>query len=297
MKGAKETMGLVIFVILAGTLQAQTPTRDPLEFVVIREISNDDHKYTHDLFHRESIQVDVDNALTVDVNSEIAKNFDGKALILCASAEGPIALTPTAQIVPPKEMRWEKDTGRISGEPLLINPKAIGLKAGDSIRIRLEVRIDSDGHCEASAQKAVTSLDSQSRQVGVLVSMTRLGLTRYEAETFAFVRSAQSSGWDARPGANAMFGYSFRDNHWLNKRLFWNAISPSAGVSVLFLDFDKNQTLEFGVGPSVSFLEGQVNLGWGWNLSTDFQKKQYFFLGISFTKIAGFIERKVGKNP
>ena len=56
-------------------------------------------------------------------------------------------------------------------------------------------------------------------------------------------------------------------------------MDPGAGVHLASLD-QGDDTVEFGIGPSLSFWNGLLNVGYGYNLSQS-QDREYFFVGLN----------------
>lgn len=222
-----------------------------------------------------AVDADIDHIIVVDVTKP-PNGMQGRKYH--ATITGPLKGTPpsTLEVVDLDETAPQRTQ-------LLLDPQARGLSAGDKLAIEAAIT-DLAGNADPSRPLKTT----------LYVRFKHYGLTHHEADALLFVRSAQSSRWDARPGATAMFGYDFRKDSFGSHT--WNFFSPRGGVHVALLDYSGSQKVEFGVGPTVSVLQGGITAGVGWNLSTNFTQKRYFFLGISFVNIANIIKGKLGDN-
>jgi hypothetical protein len=101
---------------------------------------------------------------------------------------------------------------------------------------------------------------------------------------FARASSGTQQAKEWAPNVAAMVNWHKRNRKPLNGEMKewdkrWNWLNPGAGVHLASLD-QGDDTVEFGVGANLSFWNGLLNLGYGFNLSQP-EDREYFFVGLN----------------
>lgn len=81
------------------------------------------------------------------------------------------------------------------------------------------------------------------------------------------------------PGATLVFKIVRR-----RETLFENWLHP--GINIAFLDFDDKQSIELGVGPTLTIYRDFFEIGYGINLSVR-KDRQYWYLGLNAIQLPG----------
>ncbi|MHC4299171.1 MAG: hypothetical protein ACYS7Y_18005, partial [Planctomycetota bacterium] len=88
----------------------------------------------------------------------------------------------------------------------------------------------------------------------------------------------QAKEWSPNVAAMVNWHYRIREPEGTGDEL-WNWLDPAAGVHLASLN-QGDDTVEFGIGPSLSFWNGLLNAGYGYNLSLP-EDREYFFVGLN----------------
>lgn len=67
---------------------------------------------------------------------------------------------------------------------------------------------------------------------------------------------------------------------------FWNNLDPGFGFHAALLSQDPDQNTEFGIGVNISFFNGLIRGGYGYNLSVS-DNEQYWFIGFGLINTLG----------
>jgi hypothetical protein len=119
------------------------------------------------------------------------------------------------------------------------------------------------------------------------VKFYRLEIEKLETHTsvlaaLIFARAStgtrEAKRWS--PNVAAMVNWHYRNREPLDRGdRIWNWLNPGAGVHLASLD-QGDDTVEFGIGASLSFWNGLLNAGYGYNLSQP-EDREYFFVGLN----------------
>lgn len=97
---------------------------------------------------------------------------------------------------------------------------------------------------------------------------------------FARASSGTEQAKEWAPNVAAMVNWHKRNREPLNKGdEIWNWLNPGAGIHLASLD-QGDDTVEFGIGVNLSFWNGLLNTGYGYNLSLP-ENREYFFVGLN----------------
>jgi hypothetical protein len=272
-----------LFALLAVGLSSQTPTRDPLDAVKLVETTSRGARIEHVLSKERRVFVEIGSALHIAIDSATAASVGLKKASVHVVATGPRSLKPPSTL-DTADMLWAANRGWLAGTEFSVDIPHHGIKDGDELELSVAICPDLDTPCATDSKQSLESF----RQVPIYVSVRNFGLIHKETEAFLFVRSAHAKNWDARPAFSSGVGVRLRPGKGADLQNFF---SPKLGGTVALLDFDKDGTLEFGVGPTVTLFDGALIYGVGWNLMTGYRQTRYTFFGVSFSGLKEFIER------
>ena len=181
---------------------------------------------------------DRQNSISVQILPAEAMKYATGSLVAKAEANGPLRINPPSTLESATFV-WRNKT--IMGTQFrLDSPASKGIVDGDLVEIVVRLCYYPATATTATEDDCPEPPSSDVREAKIHVQFLDLGITHNEADSFVFVRSAQTDRWDARPGVSTSFGWKFRPTHKL--RRLWNFVSPRAGVNVTLLDFDKDET-------------------------------------------------------
>jgi hypothetical protein len=257
----------------------------------------------------ETIDVVANAAMVVDAKARIALRVSSRQdpdtrcptlaiepILVSASALAPGAIEKS-ELFSDKEVRPEEFGVRV----VLLDGRRTGLSEGTVIDLQVSVVLrDGEGRAPVESEDgdqgtAEDSGQAQSQRVTYPVTLyvTQLGWNVDYSDTLVFVRNQFSKDWKLTQGALAAVGYKFDTEGagpWTRPlQRFWNAADPHIGVAMNILDFDPDISPEYGVAGTVTFFGGNVLVGWGENLSVEFESNRYVFLGLSLVKIGDLI--------
>ena len=92
--------------------------------------------------------------------------------------------------------------------------------------------------------------------------------------------SGQSENRDQyRPTAASIISRNFRfKNPTCSLTQFVNFADPGFGIHLTFPDME-GAAVEFGMGLSLTLIDGVISAGYGWNLTSD-SRRGYYFVGL-----------------
>ena len=74
----------------------------------------------------------------------------------------------------------------------------------------------------------------------------------------------------------------------------WNKLDPGFGFHATFLDQDSEESVETGGGINLSIIGGMIQVGYGYNISSD-QNNEYWFFGFGLFSLLGQLRDSGGK--
>ncbi|MFN0241402.1 MAG: hypothetical protein ACKVWV_00760 [Planctomycetota bacterium] len=136
---------------------------------------------------------------------------------------------------------------------------------------------DDEDDGDPTAEELVDALDFH-------LDVDDLGWTPHVRPQLILFRSTSGSSqekeWKANAAGLIEWSYRYRDPHGFWKR-FVNDWEPGLGIHVASID-QGDSAIEIGSGANVSFKQGLVSVGWGYNLS---ERDHYWFLGGDLFKL------------
>lgn len=100
------------------------------------------------------------------------------------------------------------------------------------------------------------------------------------------------SNFKGSPGSSLMLTRR-RDGNIKHK--FWNSLEPSMGINLSYIDFNRNDDIEVGVGAVLGLFDNKVFFSGGINLNSTGTKEvspYYFSLGFNFTDLGSIFKNK-----
>jgi hypothetical protein len=79
------------------------------------------------------------------------------------------------------------------------------------------------------------------------------------------------------------------------KHIFWNSLEPSMGINLSYIDFNRNDDIEIGVGAVFGLFDNKVFCSGGVNLNSTGKGETapyYFSLGFNFTDLGSIFKNK-----
>jgi hypothetical protein len=145
-------------------------------------------------------------------------------------------------------------------------------------------------------------------QVMVTVDLRRIGESQSTEQTKApdaiYKVETTLAGWHRRLSGDVMFTKTvegptssrFQGNigvsyEWHNYKRddpngLWNQLDSGFGFHATLLSQDPNQNVEFGIGVNISFFDGLIGGGYGYNLSVS-ENNQYWFISFGLISALG----------
>jgi hypothetical protein len=163
---------------------------------------------------------------------------------------------------------WRDQFDLVNG---VIELPRVGLAQGDEMMIKVRYR-----------EKGTN--DTPGKTVGdesYKVQTVLMGFHREFGASVIFARGLRGDAiereWKPNVAAHVHWFYRYREerNGW---RKCWNAVNPGLGLHLASLD-QGDDAVEFGTGLNVSFFDGLVTGGAGFNLSN--HEHPYVFVGLS----------------
>ena len=222
-----------------------------------------------------------------------------RAITRAAIEECRDELISQAQLIEYALMKQVQDSLIDRVQPVALNLDELGLKAGDRLNLDVSLRPPAAPGEVPPRQQSWTYLVVPWGWSGTVPQVTDSALT--------FVR-ADSGGGDFAPraGISALWNYYGKQTR-RNSR--WRWLAPGFGLNVTFLDSDDDEnTIEVGVGATVTLFNNIVQLTWGRNLSSEFEfesadptaepvrTRGYFGFGISLTEVVSEFNKKKDKQ-
>jgi hypothetical protein len=150
------------------------------------------------------------------------------------------------------------------------------VEAGDRVRVVVQV-------FRANAGKPGDEFDREELDFRV----TRFGwrrTVRGEAMLVRGISGGTNSSFEPNVTAMATWYHKQRDPS--DFGAFWNWLDPGLGIHAASMNLDPAQSVEFGLGAQLSFWDGYLFAGIGYDLSVS-EDRGYFFVGTSLFKLLG----------
>lgn len=144
------------------------------------------------------------------------------------------------------------------------------LERGDVVEIVAELR-----RAEADSAAAPVGEDRY------WVETAFFGWSSDVAAALGFVRARDKELANFEPAPVASWRISYRqrpeDHRWLGRVADRSGFG--IGIHAIALDFDPDNSVEFGAGVNISLFKDMLEIGYGWNLNTK-GEREYWFIGL-----------------
>jgi len=260
---------------------------DLANFVYIQERIRNRIVQSHSIGEVDNLEIHLGSRVNIVFNDQYLRLLPDihKNRIVITAKVHPAGGQPESLHLPEKTLTGNE---MLFASPITYDMGELGLVEGCKVKIGVTFQ-KKDQYLEEKGLewKGVSSKD-------IFLELGQFGILAYGHDTLSFVRDSFGKNWKPAPGASVALGYNFFTWKGTNRLIrgvaaIWNTLDPRIGINVTLLDFDEDKTMEYGLGPEISFLKGGINLGTGWNLSTKRTKNRYVFIGISFTQILKII--------
>jgi hypothetical protein len=164
--------------------------------------------------------------------------------------------------------------------PAELDLRYAGVTLGDQVKVSVELRKEKEADFEEDIKKQLVIYQ---------VETTHAGWHRRFSGDVIFTKAVDG------PASNSFQGNiaaSYEWHHYEREKPdgFLNNLDPGFGFHAALLSQDSDQNVEFGIGVNISFFDGLIRGGYGYNLSVD-DNEQYWFIGFGLINALGQIQK------